>query len=217
MNEKDVVCDLIRNSIIEDEIIQIIDIDICCLHDISRSNGTYILIFEKGKRKPYVGSTRDIRKRLFQHRYKTEVNIEAVIFLRTKDMKDALLLEDWIIRNLDCSNKINAIKYNTVYSLKKGISVRSDDCYIERRKLSHNKQRDQVQTTLNTGFLHRIGIEPGSYVNMIYDDTYNIVIICSEENLSHVLDRFFLLKDATCPTCGDINLDRNCKKCNKTY
>lgn len=92
---------------------------------------------------------------------------------------------------------------------------------IERRKLSHNKQRDQVVTTLNAEFLREIEIDPNSRVNVIYDDIQGIAVICSEENLNHVLDTRSnicrLLKDATCPTCGTINLDRNCKKCNKTY
>ena len=92
---------------------------------------------------------------------------------------------------------------------------------IERRKLSHNKQRDQVVTTLNAEFLREIGIDPDSRVSVIYEDIYNIVVICSDENLSHILETRTnmcrILKDATCPTCGDINLDRNCKKCNKTY
>lgn len=92
---------------------------------------------------------------------------------------------------------------------------------IERRKLSHNKQRDQVVTTLNAEFLREIEIEPDNYVNIIYDDIYNIAIICSEKNLSRVIDMRAnlgrVLKECTCPACGAVNLDRNCKKCDKTY
>lgn len=92
---------------------------------------------------------------------------------------------------------------------------------IERRKLSHNKQRDQVVTTLNAEFLREIGIDPNCRVNVIYEDIYNIAVICSDENLSRLLEirthMGRILKDTTCPICGDINLDRNCKKCNKTY
>lgn len=92
---------------------------------------------------------------------------------------------------------------------------------IERRKLSHNKQRDQVVTTLNAEFLREIEIDPNSRVNVIYDDIQGIAVICPEENLNRVLDTRSsicrLLKDDKCPTCGVINLDRNCKKCNKTY
>ena len=57
---------------------------------------------------------------------------------------------------------------------------------IERRKLSHNKQRDQVVTTLNAEFLREIGIEPNGHVNIIYED--NIAVICSEKNLSSVIE-----------------------------
>ncbi len=92
---------------------------------------------------------------------------------------------------------------------------------IERRKLSYNKQRDQVLTTLNASFLREIKIEPDSHVNIIYEDMHNIAVICSEENLSHVLETRAeigrILKEATCPICGSINLDKNCKKCGKTY
>ena len=84
---------------------------------------------------------------------------------------------------------------------------------IERRKLSYNQQRNQVVTTINADFLREIEIEPDSQVNVIYDDSHNTVVICSEENLNHVLDTRvkidILLKECTCPTCGSINLDRN--------
>lgn len=88
---------------------------------------------------------------------------------------------------------------------------------IERRKLSHNKQRDQVVTTLNAEFLRDIGIDPNSKVYVIYEDSYKVVLTCSEENLNNILEIDRLLKDHTCPECGSVNLDRNCKKCNKTY
>ena len=60
---------------------------------------------------------------------------------------------------------------------------------IERRKLSHNKQRDQVLTTLNADFLREIGIDPDSHVNIIYEDIHNVAIICSEENIDNVIRR----------------------------
>ena len=90
---------------------------------------------------------------------------------------------------------------------------------IERRKLSYNKQRDQVVTTLNAEFLREIRIEPDSHVNVIYEDNHNITIICSEENLNHVVEMRAilgqLLKDYTCPICGSLNLDKKCQKCDK--
>ena len=94
---------------------------------------------------------------------------------------------------------------------------------IERRKLSYNKQRDQVVTTLNAEFLREIGIQPDSHVNVIYDeyDSYNIAVICSEEKLNHLMEARamfgHLLKDYTCPTCGSVNLDKKCQKCNNAY
>ena len=92
---------------------------------------------------------------------------------------------------------------------------------IERRKLSYNKQRDQVVTTLNAEFLREIGIAPDIHVNLIYEENHNITIICSEQNLNHVLEIKAilgqLLKDYTCQTCGSINLDKKCQKCDKTY
>ena len=60
---------------------------------------------------------------------------------------------------------------------------------IERRKLSHNKQRDQVLTTLNADFLREIGIDPDGHVNIIYEDIHNVAIICSEENIDNVIRR----------------------------
>lgn len=92
---------------------------------------------------------------------------------------------------------------------------------IERRKLSYSQQRNQVVTTINPDFLREIAIEPDSQVNIIYDDTNNVVVMCSDQNLDHILDLRvkvdMLLKDCICPTCGSINIDKNCKKCNKTY
>ena len=92
---------------------------------------------------------------------------------------------------------------------------------IERRKLSHNKQRDQVVTTLNANFLREIGIEPDSHVNIIYEDLHSIAVICSEKNLNHVIEARtvmgHLLKDHTCPTRGSVNIDKKCQKCNKAY
>ena len=89
---------------------------------------------------------------------------------------------------------------------------------IERRKLSYNKQRAQVVTTLNAGFLRETGIEPSSHVNVIYDDIQKMVVICSEENLNCVIEAKtvigHILKEYTCPTCGSVNLDKKCQKCN---
>ena len=88
---------------------------------------------------------------------------------------------------------------------------------IERRKLSYNKSRDQVVTTLNAEFLREVGIEPDSHVNIIYEDIHNLAVVCSEENLNHIIEvrgiMGQLLKDYTCPTCGSINLDKKCIKC----
>jgi len=92
---------------------------------------------------------------------------------------------------------------------------------IERRKLSYNAQRDQVTTTLNVDFLREIGIEPNGHINIIYEDLHNIAVICSEENLNHVIEARatlgYLLKEYTCPACGTVNLDKKCRKCDKTY
>lgn len=114
MTEKEIIYNLISGSIIEKLIEHTIDIDIEHPYGISRLKGVYVLIFEKRERKPYIGSTTDIHQRLTQHRNRTKTNIENVIFLRTKDKEDALSVEDWLITNLDCSNKINAIYHKKV-------------------------------------------------------------------------------------------------------
>lgn len=89
---------------------------------------------------------------------------------------------------------------------------------IERRKLSYNKQRDQVVTTLNAEFLREVGIDPDSHVNIIYEDIHKVAVICGEENLNHVIETRTvvnqLLKEYTCGTCGSVNLDKRCRKCN---
>ena len=65
---------------------------------------------------------------------------------------------------------------------------------IERRKLSYNKLRNQVVTTLNSEFLREIGIEPDSHINIIYDG--NLVVICSETNMDKDIEaRVRVLKD----------------------
>ena len=72
-------------------------------------------------------------------------------------------------------------------------------------------------TTLNAEFLREVGIEPDSHVNIIYEDIHNLAVVCSEENLNHIIEvrgiMGQLLKDYTCPTCGSINLDKKCIKC----
>lgn len=92
---------------------------------------------------------------------------------------------------------------------------------IERRKLSFSQQRNQVVTTINPDFLREIAIEPDSQVNMIYDDMHKIVVLCTDENLNHVLDTRakinIILKEYTCPICGSVNIDKKCQKCDKTY
>lgn len=93
--------------------------ELCEIKKSLRFKGVYILIFEH--KKPYIGSTKNIYVRLREHR-RTYNNILSIIFLKTKDMEDALLLEDWLTRNLVCSNKCHVIPDNFWY----GSQIRKD-------------------------------------------------------------------------------------------
>lgn len=107
-----------------------VELNIDKLDGLSRMRGVYILIFEENMKNPYVGSTIDLKHRLTAHRQKSEsIKIESVIFIRTIDMEEAILLEDFLKRNLDCSNKINVIRDKKDYRKKKIYCMVGKDKY----------------------------------------------------------------------------------------
>lgn len=90
---------------------------------------------------------------------------------------------------------------------------------IERRKLTLNKNRKQVLTSLNYNFIKDSGFDPDGYVNILYrNDT---VILVKEENVDKLInfqaDMQKNMKPYVCPTCGEISITKKCRKCNIDY
>lgn len=157
MTKKERIYNLINGSVINELVEQVMEIDIEHPYGISKLKGAYVLIFKNNKRKPYIGSTIDISGRLVQHRNTTKPTIEHVMFLITKDKEDALLIEDFLIRKLDCSNKINAMCHITVQDYKKSFEPR---------------------IWLNADYMTDADFLPGDDVLVIYDK--NRIIITKE-------------------------------------
>lgn len=106
-HKNDFIFNLIADSCKIELIKQIIEINIENLKNIPKLYGVYVLIYKTG-RKPYVGSTTVLHKRLVQHRCSSKHIISYILFFET-EAEDILVLENWLISNLKCSNKIRAI------------------------------------------------------------------------------------------------------------